>query len=175
MTNNKLTGVEHNLKIAPEYFAAVVAGVKHAEMRFNDRNYQTGDVLNLCEWDDGTFTGDFVSVDVTRVCELPSVPGYALLSFELQERYKADSEPAAWKAIHHSEEMDDEVIFSTRQALDAFLARAGWWPALTEIKPPYATPQPALQPSVGFVDATGTDCECVCPACKHEFSIQFEY
>ncbi|KHP13497.1 hypothetical protein QS26_11805 [Salmonella enterica subsp. enterica serovar Havana] len=84
--NNKLTGVEHNLKIAPEYFAAVVAGVKHAEMRFNDRNYQTGDVLNLCEWDDGSFTGDFVSVDVTHVCELPSVPGYALLSFELQER-----------------------------------------------------------------------------------------
>ncbi|EHK8181145.1 hypothetical protein K2B91_000985 [Salmonella enterica subsp. enterica serovar Enteritidis] len=39
----------------------------------------------------------------------------------------------------------------------------------------YAAPQPALQPSVGFVDATGTDCECVCPACKHEFSIQFEY
>lgn len=70
MTNTKLTGVEHNLKIAPEYFAAVVAGVKHAEMRFNDRNYQTGDVLNLCE--------------------LPSVPGYALLSFELQERRKAD-------------------------------------------------------------------------------------
>ncbi|EAA7662557.1 DUF3850 domain-containing protein [Salmonella enterica subsp. enterica serovar Havana] len=90
--NNKLTGVEHNLKIAPEYFAAVVAGVKHAEMRFNDRNYQTGDVLNLCEWDDGSFTGDFVSVDVTHVCELPSVPGYALLSFELQERRKADSE-----------------------------------------------------------------------------------
>lgn len=93
--NNKLTGVEHNLKIAPEYFAAVVAGVKHAEMRFNDRNYQTGDVLNLCEWDDGTFTGDFVSVDVTHVCELPSVPGYALLSFELQERRKADSEPVS--------------------------------------------------------------------------------
>ncbi|ELT5843979.1 DUF550 domain-containing protein [Salmonella enterica] len=92
MTNNKLTGVEHNLKIAPEYFAAVVAGVKHAEMRFNDRNYQTGDVLNLCEWDDGTFTGAFVSADVTHVCELPSVPGYALLSFELQERRKADSE-----------------------------------------------------------------------------------
>lgn len=62
---------------------------------------------------------------------------------ELQERRKADSEPAAWKAVHHSEEMDDEVIFSTRQALDAFLARAGWWPALTEIKPLYAAPQPA--------------------------------
>ncbi|EHO5928694.1 hypothetical protein KLR25_001689 [Salmonella enterica] len=94
---------------------------------------------------------------------------------ELQERRKADSEPVAWEAIHHSEEVNDEVIFSTRQALDAFLARAGWWPALTEIKPLYAAPQPALQPSVGFVDATGTDCECVCPACKHEFSIQFEY
>lgn len=61
---------------------------------------------------------------------------------ELQERRKADSEPVAWEAIHHSEEVNDEVIFSTRQALDAFLARAGWWPALTEIKPLYAAPQP---------------------------------
>lgn len=82
---------------------------------------------------------------------------------ELQERRKADSEPAAWKAVHHSEEMDDEVIFSTRQALDAFLARAGWWPALTEIKPPYAAPQPVpvvpdewtIQDAVKFCRETG--------------------
>ncbi|EBS1369962.1 DUF3850 domain-containing protein [Salmonella enterica subsp. enterica serovar Braenderup] len=95
MTNNKLTGVEHNLKIYPEYFAAVVAGVKRAELRFNDRNYQIGDVLNLCEWADNAFTGAFVSVVVTHVCELPSVPGYALLSFELQKCRKVDSaEPA---------------------------------------------------------------------------------
>lgn len=112
--NNKLTGVEHNLKIAPEYFAAVVAGVKHAEMRFNDRNYQTGDVLNLCEWDDGTFTGDFVSVDVTHVCELPSVPGYALLSFELQERRKAYSQP-----VSNRDELREKVP-STQPAADLY-------------------------------------------------------
>ncbi|HCM3564946.1 TPA: DUF3850 domain-containing protein [Salmonella enterica subsp. enterica serovar Agbeni] len=164
MTNTKLTGVEHNLKIAPEYFAAVVAGVKHAEMRFNDRNYQTGDVLNLCEWDDGTFTGDFVSVDVTHVCELPSVPGYALLSFELQERYKA------------GERLQESAYKSGLTAGWNFGIEhnsAGFSKCLAAHE--YAAPQPALQPSVGFVDATGTDCECVCPACKHEFSIQFEY
>ncbi|EBF8098775.1 DUF3850 domain-containing protein [Salmonella enterica subsp. enterica] len=129
MTNTKLTGVEHNLKIAPEYFAAVVAGVKHAEMRFNDRNYQTGDVLNLCEWDDGTFTGAFVSADVTHVCELPSVPGYALLSFELQERRKADSaEPKDGEPRLHikeqpvpvvPEECPDELLAFCEQVIDS--------------------------------------------------------
>lgn len=82
---------------------------------------------------------------------------------ELQERRKADSEPVAWEAIHHSEEMTDEVIFSTRQALDAFLAQAGWWPALTEIKPLYAAPQPVpvvpdewtIQDAVKFCRETG--------------------
>lgn len=82
---------------------------------------------------------------------------------ELQERRNADSEPVAWEAIHHSEEVNDEVIFSTRQALDAFLARAGWWPALTEIKPLYAAPQPApvvpdewtIQDAVKFCRETG--------------------
>lgn len=43
-------------------------------------------------------------------------------------------------AIHHSENVTDEVIYSTRQALDKFLAQAGWWPALTEIKPLYSAP-----------------------------------
>lgn len=52
-------------------------------------------------------------------------------------------EPIAWMAIHHSENVTDEAIYSTRQALDAFLAQAGWFPALTEIKLLYAAPQPA--------------------------------
>lgn len=34
----------------------------------------------------------------------------------------------------------------------------------------YTVPTP-----VGFVNEAGTECECVCPACKHEFSVKFEY
>ncbi|HCI7873684.1 TPA: DUF3850 domain-containing protein [Escherichia coli] len=47
----------HQLKIAPKYFNAVVAGQKTAELRKDDRGYKVGDVLSLCEWKHGVFTG----------------------------------------------------------------------------------------------------------------------
>ncbi|MGX5107219.1 DUF3850 domain-containing protein [Enterobacter cloacae] len=75
--------VTHNLKIWPEYFAAVRDGLKRAELRWNDREYQAGDILDLCEWDpnEEAFTGDLISVTVTHVAELGQwVPGYVLLS-----------------------------------------------------------------------------------------------
>lgn len=37
----------HQLKIAPKYFNAVVAGQKTAELRKDDRGYKVGDVLSL--------------------------------------------------------------------------------------------------------------------------------
>ncbi|WP_439412866.1 DUF3850 domain-containing protein [Enterobacter ludwigii] len=76
--------VTHNLKIWPEYFSAVRDGLKRAELRWNDREYQAGDTLDLCEWDpnEEAFTGDFISVTVTHVAELGQwMPGYVLLSF----------------------------------------------------------------------------------------------
>ncbi|EAA9058603.1 DUF3850 domain-containing protein [Salmonella enterica] len=45
MTNNKT----HKLKILPEYFDPVAAGLKRAELRRSDRDFQFGDVLELCE------------------------------------------------------------------------------------------------------------------------------
>lgn len=75
--------VTHNLKIWPEYFAAVRDGLKRAELRGNDREYQAGDILDLCEWDpnEEAFTGDFISVTVTHVADLGQwMPGYVLLS-----------------------------------------------------------------------------------------------
>lgn len=75
--------VTHNLKIWPEYFAAVRDGLKRAELRWNDREYQAGDILDLCEWDpnEEAFTGDFISVTITHVADLGQwMPGYVLLS-----------------------------------------------------------------------------------------------
>lgn len=77
--------VTHNLKIWPEYFAAVRDGLKRAELRWNDREYQAGDILDLCEWDQNeeAFTGDFISVTVTHVADLGQwMPGYVLLSVD---------------------------------------------------------------------------------------------
>lgn len=93
--------VTHNLKIWPEYFAAVRDGLKRAELRWNDREYQAGDILDLCEWDpnEEAFTGDFISVTVTHVGELGQwMPGYVLLS--VAPLAPANSAPVAWIWSH---------------------------------------------------------------------------
>lgn len=49
---------EHRLKILPEFYDPVVNGEKTFEVRLNDRGYQVGDVLVLCEWwPEGGFSG----------------------------------------------------------------------------------------------------------------------
>lgn len=47
----------HKLKIAPVHFIGVMNGTKTAEFRINDRNFQPGDILELCEFDRDEFTG----------------------------------------------------------------------------------------------------------------------
>lgn len=57
----------HAVKIAPKYLDAVVAGQKKAELRKNDRGYKTGDVLSLCEWKHGKYTGREWAAVITHV------------------------------------------------------------------------------------------------------------
>lgn len=88
--------ITHELKIFPEFFAAVCTGVKRAELRKNDRDYRVGDTLHLMETPRGSChqTGEFINVKITHIADVGEwMPGYVLLSVELQERRKADSEP----------------------------------------------------------------------------------
>lgn len=94
--------VTHNLKIWPEHYSAVCAGVKRAELRKNDRDYRAGDTLYLCEWDkdDESFTGNYISVTVTHVADVSDwMPGYVLLSIELALRERA--EPIYQERLFH--------------------------------------------------------------------------
>ncbi|MGK0743601.1 DUF3850 domain-containing protein [Yokenella regensburgei] len=77
--------MEHNLKIAPVHFAAVADGLKHAELRANDRPFQTGDKITLNEYRfQAGFTGETVDVVITHVADVGFIaPGYVLLSIEL--------------------------------------------------------------------------------------------
>lgn len=61
----------HDLKTWPEHFRDVRAGIKTAELRLNDRNYQPGDVLVLREYDPetGEYTGAIETRTVTHVLE----------------------------------------------------------------------------------------------------------
>lgn len=69
----------HELKIKPEYFAAVVSGDKNFEIRNNaDRNFQVGDTLLLWEWDEG-FTSQTAERTVSYITDFEQKPGYVVL------------------------------------------------------------------------------------------------
>lgn len=57
----------HDLKILPEWFNAVISGVKTFEIRKDDRDYQPRDELLLREWDGTAYTGRTCRADVTMV------------------------------------------------------------------------------------------------------------
>lgn len=106
--------VTHNLKIWPEYFAAVRDGLKRAELRWNDREYHAGDTLDLCEWDpnEEAFTGDFISVTVTHVAELGQwMPGYVLLSVAPTAPVSVPDE-VSWEDVPEDITEDDMALAS---------------------------------------------------------------
>lgn len=74
----------HELKIAPKYFEKVLSKEKTFEFRYNDRNYQVGDILNLKEYDNGTYTGRETNVEITYILqEFEGLqPDYAILSIK---------------------------------------------------------------------------------------------
>ena len=76
----------HKLKIKSEHFSAVINKTKTAEIRYNDRNYQAGDILILNEIDSlGNFTGNYCEVIVTHVLGDNQYlqTGYVMLSFHM--------------------------------------------------------------------------------------------
>lgn len=79
----------HELKIRPEFLAAVESGIKKAEFRLNDRDFAVGDLLRLSEVDhlpEGGYygrTGNHTYVRITHITDLTEwAPGYVLLSIE---------------------------------------------------------------------------------------------
>lgn len=57
----------HQIKIAPAYFKAVVAGEKRAELRKDDRCYRVGDVLSLNECTHGKYSGRGCAAVITHI------------------------------------------------------------------------------------------------------------
>lgn len=71
----------HNIKILPQYFEAVVKGLKTFEVRYNDRNYKSGDRIILMEFDGNTYTGREVTAEITFMTNYEQKPGYVVFSF----------------------------------------------------------------------------------------------
>lgn len=55
------------LKILPKYFEEVLSGVKTFELRKNDRNFNTEDILKLREYENGQYTGRVIRRRVTYI------------------------------------------------------------------------------------------------------------
>ena len=75
----------HKLKILPEYFEAVIDGRKKFEIRNADRNYNVGDILDMCEYDSKTctYTGRRVLCFVTYILDLQALlQGHVILSID---------------------------------------------------------------------------------------------
>jgi uncharacterized protein DUF3850 len=64
-----MSNAVHRLKTWPASFAAIWSGAKCHEVRFNDRHYQAGDVLELVEWNPETRqpSGREIGVRVSHV------------------------------------------------------------------------------------------------------------
>lgn len=76
----------HELKILPEYYDAVRCGDKKFEIRKNDRNYHSGDILRLKEWDGEKYTGEELDALVRYVLygmdEYGLAEGYCIMSID---------------------------------------------------------------------------------------------
>jgi hypothetical protein len=73
----------HELKTWPRYFEPVIAGIKTAEYRKDDRGFCRGDTLWLREWTpEGGYTGREACAVITHITTGAVIPeGYAMLSF----------------------------------------------------------------------------------------------
>ncbi len=73
-------------KILPDHFCDVFNGVKTFELSKDEEEIKPGDVLDLLEWDKGTYTGRNIRCNVTYV--LRDCPenglknGYCIIGFE---------------------------------------------------------------------------------------------
>ena len=75
---------QHELKILPEYFEAIVKGEKNFEVRFNDRNFAKGDILLLREHDGKCYTGRQITTEVTYLLDNPAYckEGYVIMAIK---------------------------------------------------------------------------------------------
>lgn len=68
----------HEIKILPKYFeAAAIDHTKKFELRKNDRDYKTGDIVKLREWDGRKYTGREYTTEIIYV--LKDCPEYGLM------------------------------------------------------------------------------------------------
>lgn len=88
-SNNKQMSELHYLKIYPEFFTQVFLGNKTFEIRKNDRNFKTGDIVILQEYDEmaSRYTGREIVVEIIFILDdkfIGLAEGYIAFSFDFK-------------------------------------------------------------------------------------------
>ncbi len=78
--------MEHELKCKSRYYYETISGNKLFEIRRNDRDFQKGDTILLCEIDDtNQLTGCSKKLVVTFVTSFAQKEGYVVLGVSFYE------------------------------------------------------------------------------------------
>lgn len=76
----------HRLKLTNTYFERVRMKQKTSELRFNDRDFQTGDYMDLVEYDPNSgIEGSIINTRITHVLSnyVGLKKGFCIISFEI--------------------------------------------------------------------------------------------
>lgn len=81
--NRSMSAITHRLKCDEKYFDALELGTKKAEFRKNDRDFQTGDGLEIvCNNRDYSLPLQFVITHIVHGPQYGIPDGYCMMSIE---------------------------------------------------------------------------------------------
>ncbi|CAM5579077.1 Domain of Uncharacterised Function with PDB structure [Niallia circulans] len=74
----------HELKIEPQYYSAVLAGVKTFEIRRNDRDFKIGDEILLTEFvpEENRYTNRELLKQITYITDYAQKDGYVVMGIK---------------------------------------------------------------------------------------------
>lgn len=78
----------HKIKTWEQFMMDVATGKKPFEIRFNDREYEFGDKLILCGWNNHSeeYTGEEIEADITYILnggQFGIEPGYVVIGIKV--------------------------------------------------------------------------------------------
>ncbi|MBO0473533.1 hypothetical protein IGL98_002201 [Enterococcus sp. DIV0840] len=78
----------HDLKIGPVYFKAVIQGLKNFEIRRNARNFKVDDIVNFREFENGTYIGKKLTVEIIYITDFEQKEDYVVFGFVVNYTFK---------------------------------------------------------------------------------------
>ena len=147
----------HELKCWAGFFEPLAAGDKTCELRRDDRNFQVGDVLRLCEYDPGVsaYTGRELRRRITHIVRSGPwlSPGFVALSF-------ADEHPLS--------EVHFDVLRVLQQEASLLGVSPDWRPAAVLLGKVLEAYRAKLEASKehGICGRCGALCDSTCPLCR---------